>query len=392
MSDSTTTTIPRADDGVLEIGVLLPTTGASGTIGQAMTKAVMLAVKQVNAAGGVLGHAVQVYMADEGGDPTGAQVGLTSLLTHPQLDVVIGPLASADAVALLPAITAAGALTCSPAATTTAIDSQPGRELFVRTGPASTMQGWALATLLRLDKHSRVAVLAPDEPEGAAVRAAVTDALAANGLVTAASRAYDPAGTDFSADAKAVVATKPDAVVVIGGPDVGQRVVAALASSHLPLYVNSGLRIAGLPQKADPNHGNGLGPIKGVSVAADPPSGAAGYRAEFGAYAPEEPIAFSSYAYDCATLVAIAAALAGSDDPATLRAGIIRASRGGVICRTFLDCVRLPAEGYKGDYDGASGPLELTPEGSPSRANFDVFGFDSAGKDVTEQVLQVASG
>ena len=391
VSDSTTTTIPRADDGVLEIGVLLPQTGPSASIGQAMTKAVQLAVTKVNDAGGVLGHRVQVSVADEGGDPAGAQVGLTTLLARPQIDAVIGPLASADAVALWPVLTAARVLTCSPAATTTAIDSFSGRDLFVRTAPANTMQGWALASVMYFDHRTRVAVLAPDNYEGGAVRGVLVKALAANNIALTASRAYDPAGTDFTADASAVVATKPTAVVVIGGPDVGPRVVAALASSHLPVYVNSGLRLPGLPLKADP-HNLGAGPIKGVSVAADPGSGAGGYRAAFNAFAPEDQIAFSSYAYDCATLIAIAAALSGSDNPPTLRAGVIRASRGGIICRTFLECVRLPSQGFKGDYDGASGPLELTADGSPSRANFDVFAFDDSGKDVTMQELQVTTG
>ena len=385
MADSTTTTIPRTDDGILEIGVLLPQTGPSATIGQAMTKAVQLAVKQVNDAGGVLGHQVQVFVADEGGDPIAAQLGLTKLLAQPQLDAVIGPLASADAVALWSSLTSTRVLMCSPAATTTAIDSFPGRDLFVRTAPATTMQGWALADLLQLDHHSKVAVLVPGNDEGTKVRSALLTALAADALTVTTTRVYDPAATDFSADAVAV-GTTADAVVVIGGPDAGPRVVSALADSRLPIYVNSGLRIRDLSEKVSVTS-----PIKGVSVAADPSSSAAGFRAAFAAYAPDDDIAFSSYAFDCATLIAIAAALGGTDNPPTLRSGIIRASRTGIICRTYLECVKLPSEGYKGDYDGASGPLELTADGSPSRANFDAFGFDATGKDVTERELQVVA-
>jgi branched-chain amino acid transport system substrate-binding protein len=130
-----------------------------------------------------------------------------------------------------------------------------------------------------------------------------------------------------------------------------------------------------------------------VSVAADPTIGAAGFREAFAAFAPGVPTAFTSYAYDCATLIALAAVNANTDDPSQIRSRMIKDSRDGVICRSFADCVRLAATGHDIDYDGASGPIELGADGSPTRAEFDVFGFDETGKDVTmDHVVVTASG
>src|SRR4051794_8714901 len=59
-------TAAPVDDGVLRIGILLPRSGAGGPLGEPLTQAVQLAVKQINDAGGVNGAAIQLTMADEG--------------------------------------------------------------------------------------------------------------------------------------------------------------------------------------------------------------------------------------------------------------------------------------------------------------------------------------
>ena len=56
----TTTSPPaRSNDGVLVLGVLLPTTGPGATLfGEGMVDAVELATEQINHAGGVIGSEV----------------------------------------------------------------------------------------------------------------------------------------------------------------------------------------------------------------------------------------------------------------------------------------------------------------------------------------------
>ena len=102
VGDSTTTTVPRDGDHVLELGVLLPQTGPNAAIGLPMIQAIQLAVTQINSAGGFDGMPVKLVIADEGADANATKVGLAQLLDvaqNPQIDAVIGPLASADALA-----------------------------------------------------------------------------------------------------------------------------------------------------------------------------------------------------------------------------------------------------------------------------------------------------
>ena len=222
----------------------------------------------------------------------------------------------------------------------------------------------------------------PDDDEGKAMSTAVRDGLAKENVAVTGAWAYDPSADDFTADAATALKTEPDAVAVIGGPPSGPKVIGALSTSGVPIYVNSGLRVAKLAGN-DPTQKNNPPVIAGVSVAADPTTGAAGFREAFAAFAPGVPTAFTSYAYDCATLIALAAVNAKTDTPSDIRSRMIKDSRDGVICRSFADCVQLAAAGNDIDYDGASGQIELGDDGSPTRAEFDVFGFDEAGKDVT---------
>ena len=60
--------------------------------------------------------------------------------------------------------------------------------------------------------------------------------------------------------------------------------------------------------------------------------------------APDEPPGpYAVNAFDCMNLIALAAAQAGSDDPAAIAAQISDVSEGGVSCRLFAECIALVA-------------------------------------------------
>ena len=73
----------RVRDGVLRIGVLLPSTGAGAPIGQSALAAVKVAVDLANGGGGVNGHPVQLFVRDEGDNASAAATGVQQLLRSP---------------------------------------------------------------------------------------------------------------------------------------------------------------------------------------------------------------------------------------------------------------------------------------------------------------------
>jgi branched-chain amino acid transport system substrate-binding protein len=84
--------------------------------------------------------------------------------------------------------------------------------------------------------------------------------------------------------------------------------------------------------------------------------------------------------YDAVVISALAAAVAGTDDPAQIAANINGVTRGGEKCTTFADCIALIDAGTDIDYDGPSGPQTFGPEGEPTEASFVVLCYDAANK------------
>jgi branched-chain amino acid transport system substrate-binding protein len=103
---------PSANHTILLV-TIFPASGASGAIGQSMTRAVDLAVKQNAALGG--GYTLTDSHVDESSVTVGSDAA--QAVTNAQVMGVVGPFDSLAAVAALPALAQAGVVTISPTAT-----------------------------------------------------------------------------------------------------------------------------------------------------------------------------------------------------------------------------------------------------------------------------------
>src|SRR5437879_754470 len=77
-------------DGTLKLGYLLPQTGDLSFLGPPMIKGVEMAIRDINAAGGVNGKDVQLAQADDGTDPDVASAAVDKLLNTDKVDAIIG--------------------------------------------------------------------------------------------------------------------------------------------------------------------------------------------------------------------------------------------------------------------------------------------------------------
>jgi branched-chain amino acid transport system substrate-binding protein len=74
-------------------------------------------------------------------------------------------------------------------------------------------------------------------------------------------------------------------------------------------------------------------------------------------------------------VLALAAALAGTDEPSAVSAQVVEVTRTGVKCTSFGDCAALVAGGVDIDYDGLSGSMEFGPDGVGIDAVFGVVTY-----------------
>ncbi|HEX4369673.1 MAG TPA: ABC transporter substrate-binding protein [Rhodopila sp.] len=88
----------------IKIGFLPALTGPSSSTGVAINRGTILAVKEINDAGGVNGRKIELITRDTQSDPTKAVNGATELTRRQKVHVVWGPLNSGEALAATPLI------------------------------------------------------------------------------------------------------------------------------------------------------------------------------------------------------------------------------------------------------------------------------------------------
>ncbi len=393
VSPTSTTIPPRLSDGVLRVGVLMPRSGTSASLGEAATTGVRAAVEVVNAAGGVMGRPVEVVERDEGSDIATALAAVNTLLGDDRVDVIIGPASSRVALGVLGQIVGAGVLACSPVASAISLSSFPDQGLFMRTMPSDALQAEAIARLVDQTGRNRVGVLHPDDPYGRQFADAVATSLRSLGMELTGAISYPPDADDLSDPALSVLADDPSAVVVLGDADAGVRMlVAAVDAAPTPspwFIVNDAVRRPDQPKLIADLDEDRRARIRGVSPAILPAS--SDLLSLLQAEERDPSTAFSATAFDCMNLIALGALAGNTDDPAVIAAQAALASRGGTTCRDFPTCADLLEEGRNIDYNGPEGVLRLDSSGEVTVGAYERFFFDDTGRDVTDLRFTVGS-
>ena len=229
----TTTSSPaRANDGVLVLGVLLPTTGPGATLfGEGMVDAVHLATEQINDAGGVIGSEVTLIEADEGATAASAAIGLDSLITG-GVDAIIGPASSIVALSDLdvpvvgrhPDLLAhrhrAGARRLPRRR---ACSSARSRAIRCRWLPSPTSP----SAPVRPRSRSAISTI----PTVAASPQALKSAVGPRGLSVLAEVAFSGDDEQLADEADDLLADSPSVVAILGDAGDGTRLLDAVAQA-----------------------------------------------------------------------------------------------------------------------------------------------------------------
>jgi branched-chain amino acid transport system substrate-binding protein len=382
---STTTEAPRGNvDGQLNIGVLLPSSGngPGQLLGDSMSTAVMMAVQEINATGGVNGSPVVLSMADEGTTQEEAAKGLDDLVHQKKVDAVIGPASSKVALALVDKIADDKVVTCSPTATSNALSTYPNRGYFFRTMPSDALEAKVLGEVIAETGRQSTAIINPDDQYGRDFARQLATTLREEDTQVPAVTSYDATAKDISAVVTTALQDHPASVAVIGPADAGGKIIAGLeaaGTSPKSIFVTDGMREADLFDQVEPGHPESVSGIQGTSPSTVSPN--AWFNDAFNAYAPGAQNLYAAYAYDCANLIALAAQTARTDDPTVFVADMAPTSRNGVSCRNFTDCAPILADGRNIDLNGASGRIDLLENGDASYGTYDVWMFGDDGKD-----------
>ena len=380
---------PAEGDGTLTVGTLLPETGNLAFLGPPEFAGVQLAVNEINAAGGVLGNDVVKIDGDSGDTTTDVATQTVTRLLGENVDAIIGAASSGVSFTVIDQITNAGVVHFSPANTSPDFTDYDDNGLYFRTAPSDVLQGRVLGDLLIQDGYLDVAIMALDDPYGSGLAENVTQSLEAGGgsVVGGEPIVYDPAASNFSAEVTEVANSGAEALVLIGFAETSQIILELIAQGvgpqDLPVYLVDG-NLANYGDELPAGSLEGTkGTLPGAEVTGDLQTRLLEVNPALSGfpYAPES--------YDATIIIALAAEAAGSDAGSAIGAAIPDVTREGEQCTTFADCKALLEEGADIDYDGASGPVELSDAGDPTQATIGVYQF---GPENTYEPVDFLSG
>jgi branched-chain amino acid transport system substrate-binding protein len=388
--DNATEGASDSASGPLVLGTLLPQTGSLAYLGPPEIAGVDLAIEEINEAGGVLGEDVTVEHTDSS-DADNAEVATQSVteLISKKVSAIIGAASSSVTLNVVDDITNAKIVQISPANTATKLSGYS--PFYFRTAPPDTVQGAALGNLITGDGHSNVGILVFNDDYGTSLRDVVQSTVEeAGGTITYGTKGqeFDPKASSFDSDITALLATAPDAVVVLAFEQTKQIIPGLVAAGVDPasIYLVDG-NTADYSADFQPGTLEGAqGTIPGAFPSDD-------FQARLKEVDPNlKDFAYGPESYDAAILVALAAEKGGATDGETIQKNLaaVSGADGGEKCSTYADCVKLVQDGKDIQYTGQAGVGPFNADNDPSSAFIGVYKFGADNKNVWVKAVEGA--
>ena len=336
-------------------------------------KAVILALTEINEAGGIAGHPVGLVECDTEGNPAVAVEVIIELGTAAPLSGIGGSGASSTMVAVLEAAIAGARPLLSPAATSPEITGLQDDGYLFRTAVSDDFQGNILARIAIREGIERVTIIFVKNSWGEGLRE-VFDARFGEVWETVGGGTAETQHLGYTTetlDAEGLVgqarAWAPDAVLLIAQEDEGAALVKAAANAGWqPRWLlTDGVKSPNLVEKVGaPDALEGaLGTAPAAPLGAEYETFEAAFQTAWG----EAPFTFSATGYDAAYLLVTAMALAADPDDGSLVRDALAVTSGGDT--TFgpgewaTAAAAIAAGATALDYRGASGDVDFDGNG-----------------------------
>jgi branched-chain amino acid transport system substrate-binding protein len=369
----------------MRVGALVPQTGGLSGIVGALEEGLRMGEEEINA---VEDGLVTIDFADDGTDDTVSSENVQQFLTGDH-NAIIGPAASGNAVAIWDAVNTANMVMCSGTSTGSTFSSEEYNPNHVRTAPSDDIQGPLLGNVMLEDGFTDVAVVWQSTEYGEGFGQATADSLEAAGANLVMSEGFDPTQTSFTDLAQEIVSSGAEAVAMITYAE-GAQIVLDLESAGFEgqIYVADGF-VDNVTVDSVGGDAALLEGIRGTYPAVAPSNGEPTFPDRFAEFAPPDtPTVFSAHMYDCLAVLTLAAQVAQSSDPTVYVDEIIGVTRDGEKCELIADCLEMVWAGTDIDYDGASGPLDFSPNGEPALGTYNVIQYDAEGVSQNEEEIQ----
>jgi branched-chain amino acid transport system substrate-binding protein len=266
----------------------------------------------------------------------------------------------------------------SPANTSPDFTTYDDNGLYFRTAPSDLLTGRVLANLVLDDGNETASVIFRQESYGVGLSAAFQENFEAAGGTIDEFLPYAIDTESFDAEVDSLVEAGSDAIIVIGFAESGN-------------IVNT-MHERGIGPTSDTNVYGTDGNLGDIGIQVGDPAIVAGFRGvqpsvdlttipDFVARLDTQGdmggiYVYGAETYDAVVITALAAAVAGSDDPSAIAAEINGVTKDGEKCTSYAECIVLVEAGTDIDYDGIGGPYEFVDAGEPSAASYQIGTYD----------------
>jgi branched-chain amino acid transport system substrate-binding protein len=306
----------------IKIGVINMLTGPFAEGGSFQVNGLQLALEDINKAGGILGHPVELRTEDNASSNPGTVLAFSKLFTDPAIKAIVGPIASTQIQAASPAIAKAGIPTMI-GGTDPSLTRVNNKWVF-RARPNDLYSSKVIADFgVNTLKLKKWAIVHATDAFGQGGAKALTDTLQALGVTPILDQGYTSNSQDFT---PIVLAIKKSGAEVLGTYMTVPADQAIFAKQLRQLGVN--VQWVGSPTTAAVTTRNLAGEaLYGTYAVADFNAEAneaareftKRYRERFGIY----PDNFASWSYDALHILALAMNNANSTEPEAVRKAIL---------------------------------------------------------------------
>jgi len=195
----------------IKLGLLAPTSGDLAVYGQAVLNASVMAVEEINAAGGIDGATVELIHYDNEGDPTKTINLFNKLVDEDKISALVGPVISGTSLVVGPLAEEAKIPMLSPTATNP--DVTPGLDYVFRACYIDPYQGRVVAKFAQGNLDAQTAVIFRNVSNDYSIGLADAFSEAFTGDLVA-EEGYTAEDNDFKAIISKIADLNPDVIFI----------------------------------------------------------------------------------------------------------------------------------------------------------------------------------
>jgi len=202
--------------GTYKVGAVFSVTGRTSFLGDPEKKTAEMITEQINKAGGINGHKLELIVYDTEGDATKTNLAVKKLITQDKVCAIIGPSLSGTSLAVVPLAEQYKIPLISCAASYKIVHDdktdKPYKWVF-KTPQTDTMAVEAIFTRLQKTGINKIAIMSVTSGFGASGRGELIRLAPEYKMNIVADEKYGPKDTDMTAQLTKVKGTSPQAIV-----------------------------------------------------------------------------------------------------------------------------------------------------------------------------------